>query len=277
MIRYTNQSVGANQEDRGVPTGERVFRGSSGRARPASPWFLPLEWPRAAWEAAWGFASLPLLRAAPRGDGHPVFVLPGFAADDGSTRFLREYLRDRGYSAHGWRLGRNLGMHGEVGGRIRARLDELYSRHRRKLSLIGWSLGGLFARELAKLEPERVRQVITLASPFGGEARGHAPGWLHETVYGEEIPDETRAWLNSLVAPPPVPSTAIYSRSDGIVNWRACRELPAPHTDNIEIVGSHCGLGFHPLVLYAIADRLAQRDGEWNAFDRSGWRSALYR
>ena len=247
------------------------------RARPARPLLMLLEAPRAVTEAALGFAALPLLRNAPRGDGHPVLVLPGFTADDTSTRFLREFLRDRGYAAHGWRLGRNIGMHREIAGKLRTRLEELFARYGSKLSLIGWSLGGVYARELAKLAPERVRQVITLASPFGGEAQGHRAGWLHETVYGEELPPENRAWLNSLLAPPPVPSTAIYSKSDGIVAWRACRELATPRTDNIELVGSHCGLGFNPLALYAIADRLAQPEAGWKAFDRTGWRGAFYR
>jgi pimeloyl-ACP methyl ester carboxylesterase len=247
------------------------------RARPGRPFLLALEGPRAFAEAAFGVAAWPALRTAPRGDGHPVLVLPGFTADDASTRFLREYLRDRGYAAHGWRLGRNVGMHGKLAGPIRERLEEIARRYGRSVSLVGWSLGGIYARELAKLAPERVRQVITLASPFGGEDRGHRAGWLHETVYGEELPPENRRWLNSLLAPPPVPSTAIYSRTDGVVAWRACRELPNAATDNLEIVGSHCGLGFHPLALYAIADRLAQPEGAWKAFDRSGWRGALYR
>ena len=222
-------------------------------------------------------SALPVLRCAARGDGHPVLVLPGFTADDGSTRFLREYLRDLGYATHGWRLGRNIGMHREIGGTIGGRLQELFERYGRKLSIVGWSLGGIFAREIAKRAPQRVRQVITLASPFGGEARGHKPGWIHEAAYGEEIPPETRAWLNSVLAPPPVPTTSIYSRSDGVVDWRACRELPADHTDNVEIIASHCGMGFNPLALYAIADRLAQPEDAWKSFDRSGWRRALYR
>ena len=250
---------------------------SRARTAPTRPLLLALEGPRAAFEAQALVPSLPLLWTAPRGDGHPVLVLPGFTASDVSTRLLREYLRERGYAAHGWRLGRNLGMHREIGGRILRRLEELHARYGRKLSLVGWSLGGIFARELAKLAPERVRQVITLASPFGGEARGHRAGFLHESVYGEELPPENRAWLNSLLPPPPVPSTAIYSRSDGVVAWRACRELEAARTDNIEIVGSHCGLGAHPLVWYAIADRLAQPEDDWKPFDRGGWRGALFR
>ena len=184
------------------------------------------------------------LARTPRGDGHPVLVLPGFMASDLSTRVLRAFLRERGYQAHGWGLGRNRGGHAELLPALRSRLAELAGGQR--VSLVGWSLGGVFARELAKAAPERVRAVITLGSPFGDRE------------------------------PPPVPSTAIYSRSDGIVHWQACREQPAPRTENIELIGSHFGLGFHPLALFAIADRLAQRDGDWKPFDRSGVRSALF-
>jgi len=220
-----------------------------GRPLPARRLWTALEAPRAAFEAQTLVPAWPLLRLAPRGDGHGVLVLPGFMASDRSTRVLRSFLRERGYFAHGWRLGRNLGPEAGLAARLRARLLELSLRHSGRVSLVGWSLGGVFARELAKRLPERVRQVITLASPFGGPS----------------------------AEPPPVPSTAIYTRSDGIVAWQTCREPESERTENLEIVGSHCGLGFHPLALYAIADRLARPLGDWKPFDRSGWRGALYR
>jgi len=224
--------------------------GRSRRALPSRrPLLMALEAPRAAFEAQTLVPAWPLLSLAPRGDGHGVLVLPGFMASDRSTRLLRRFLRDRGYAVHGWGLGRNLGTEDGLASRLRARLLELSLRHGGRVSLVGWSLGGVFARELAKRLPERVRQVITLASPFGGQA----------------------------AAPPPVPSTAIYSRSDGIVAWRTCLEPEGAQTQNLEIVGSHCGLGHHPLALFAIADRLAQPVDDWKPFDRSGWRSALYR
>jgi pimeloyl-ACP methyl ester carboxylesterase len=217
------------------------------RAQPARPLLLALEAPRAALEAQALVPALPLLRAAPRGDGHPVLVLPGFTASDLSTRVLRAYLRRRDYAAHGWQLGRNVGLEGEIGGRMRDRLLALHAEHGRRVSLVGWSLGGIYARELAKLAPGCVRQVITLGSPF------------------------------ALLPPPPVPATAIYSRSDGVVAWQDCRELESARTDNVEIVGSHCGLGVNPLVLFAVADRLAQPESGWKPFDRSGWRGAFFR
>src|SRR5215467_14367832 len=116
------------------------------------------------------FAALipayPFLRRAPRGDGHPVLVLPGFMASDFSTRTLRRFLRDLGYAVHGWKLGRNVGPSPETVGRLVARLQELRTRHGRRISLIGWSLGGIYARELARRFAPDIRQVITLASPF---------------------------------------------------------------------------------------------------------------
>ena len=114
------------------------------------------------------FAAYPLLRRAPRGDGHPVLVLPGLAASDVSTRPLRTYLRAQGYAAHGWKQGPNHGPRPGVETGMDARLAELAGRYQRKVSLIGWSLGGVFARELARRTPALVRQVITLGSPFAG-------------------------------------------------------------------------------------------------------------
>ena len=215
----------------------------------ASPRLLHrlLEAPRALAEAAALGPSLPVLRRAPRGDGHPVMVLPGLLANDRSTRLLRGYLRDRGYAPHGWRLGFNLGAGEGVVRRLGDRLVDLQRGARRRISLVGWSLGGVMARELARVHPDVVRQVITLGSPFG--------------------PSD----------PPPVPSTAIYSRSDGVVPWPRCRETPGARTDNIEVRGSHVGLGFNPLVLYAVADRLALSEDAWSPFDRSGLRDLLYR
>jgi len=184
-----------------------------------------------------------------------VLVLPGFLADDLSTRPLRRFLGRLGYRAHPWLLGRNLGSVGATRERLHARAAELHARHGRKLSLVGWSLGGIFARELAKQMPERVRQVITLGSPFADVARR----------------------VERLRQPPPVPSTAIYSKSDGIAHWEACRESEGPERENIEVPASHCGLGWSPIVLFAIADRLALAEGQWKPFARDGWRAVLYR
>jgi pimeloyl-ACP methyl ester carboxylesterase len=206
---------------------------------------LALEAPRAALEATSLAPAYPWLASSARGDGHPVLVLPGFLASDASTRVLRTFLGSRGWAPHGWGLGRNRGVRDALLEALLARLRAVAGSER--VSLVGWSLGGVFARELAKRAPDRVRCVITLGSPFGDRE------------------------------PPPTPTTAIYSQSDGIVNWRDCVEAAGPRAENIELVGSHCGLGVHPLALFAIADRLAQPDGAWKPFDRGGLRGALYR
>ncbi|MCC8979589.1 alpha/beta fold hydrolase [Bradyrhizobium acaciae] len=243
------------------------------RSAPPSQLLLALE-ARGIWELQAFFASYPLLRRAPRGDGHPVLVLPGLSASDMSTRPLRAYLKAQGYAAHGWKLGPNHGPRPGVEAAMDARLAELAERYQRKVSLIGWSLGGVFAREIARRTPELVRQVITLGSPFANEPKASNAWRLYEVLSERRVDDWPDRDVMKL--PPPVPSTAIYSRTDGIVSWRGCREQPGARTQNIEVEGSHCGLGHNPAVLYAIADRLALPEDDWSPFDRSGLRGLVY-
>jgi pimeloyl-ACP methyl ester carboxylesterase len=237
------------------------------------------EAPRAMLELSYLSMTAPLLRQAPRGDGHPVLVLPGFVTSDRSTHLLRLYLDDLGYEAHGWKLGRNLGPRavGARGERLMRRLLSINRATRSKVSLVGWSLGGVMARELARQAPHAVRQVITLGSPFTGNPRASTVSSLYERLTGDVIDSDLMAERLSVGStPPPVPSTAIFSRSDGIVPWRNCVEPPGEQTDNIEVCSSHCGLGVNPAVLFAVADRLAQPDGAWSPFRRDGWRGAVY-
>jgi pimeloyl-ACP methyl ester carboxylesterase len=229
---------------------------------------------RAIWELGAFFSLAPLLRMAPRGDGHPVLVLPGLAASDTSTRPLRAFLKDRGYAAHGWQLGPNHGPRPGAEARMQQRLDDLFEHHARKVSLIGWSLGGVFAREMARRAPAQVRGVITLGAPFASEPKASNAWRLYESLSGREVGDWPER--ESMRTPPPVPSSAIYSRSDGIVAWQGCLEREGAQAENIEVEGSHCGLGHNPAVLYAIADRLAQPEGRWQPFDRSGLRGLVY-
>lgn len=242
-----------------------------------STWLTLTELHRAMFEFSTLPLASPLLARAPRGDGHSVLVLPGFIAGDRSTDPLRRYLRQLGYDAHAWELGRNLGplAIGRQGEKLMERFMEVAETAQGKISLIGWSLGGVMARELAKRVPEAVRQVITLGSPFTGDPMASKPTRFYQAVTGETMQDfEVR--LKASTQPPPMPSTAIYSKGDGVVAWQNCIEVAAPQTDNIEVHGSHCGLGVNPAVLFAVADRLAQPDGAWVPFERSGWRGAVY-
>ena len=221
--------------------------------------------------------ALPLLSMAPRGDGHAVLVLPGLVASDVSTRPLRSFLRGRGYKVSGWKQGRNLGLRDGVQQSMIDLLVEMNETSGRKVSLVGWSLGGLYARQLAKMMPDRVRQVISLGSPFAGSLKSTNAWRIYEYASGHSV-DETSDddFGGDLSVSPPVPTTAVYSRTDGICAWQGCIEKPGAQIENIEVESSHCGMGHNPSVVYAVADRLAQPEGQWAPFDRGGWRSFVY-
>jgi pimeloyl-ACP methyl ester carboxylesterase len=226
------------------------------------------------------WASLPLawpwLKRAPRGDGHPVLVLPGLLAGDGSTWPLRRFLDELGYVTYPWELGTNFGPRGETMPKLLRRLRNIAKRHRRRVSLIGWSLGGAMARALAARLPERTRCVITLGSPV--QPHGHATkAWkVFEAVSGWKIDDPEL--LRLARKHPPVPSTSIFSKGDGIVSWKISIAPETPISENIEVAASHLGMGANPAVLWAIADRLAQAEGAWKPFDREGLlRGLVYR
>jgi pimeloyl-ACP methyl ester carboxylesterase len=217
--------------------------------------------------------AYPLLRAAPRGDGHPVLVLPGFMASDLATRPLRRVLRDRGWAVHGWKLGRNEGPDPVKVAALVERLGELRRRYGRRVSLVGWSLGGIYARELARAHPSDVRQVITLAAPFRDVDATNVPALLRAGRGRHPREAELRARLTQ---PLPVPLTAIYSRSDGIVDWRSCVADAGPLSESIEVESSHLGIAYHPVVLRTVADRLREPEGAWRPFRPSArWRWPL--
>lgn len=229
---------------------------------------------RAAWEFAAGVASLPWLRLAPRGDGHPVIVLPGLIASDGSTKLLRDFLARCGHDVRGWGLGRNYGPRPGVEDAMLALIDTLHATTGRTVSLIGQSLGGAYARMLAAQRPDAVRSVITLGSPVAGHPRASHAWRIYEFTSGTSSVDP-RHW-KQITQTPAVPTTSIYSRSDGVVAWQASLAAAGAHTESIEVVSSHIGMAVHPLVLFAIAERLAQPEGEWKPFERRGWRAAVF-
>jgi hypothetical protein len=229
-------------------------------------WLYVTDAARAVGEFGLLIAALPLGQLLPVGDGHPVLVLPGLLADDGSTWTLRRILRDLGYRAHGWRLGRNLGPTAATVTGLQNRLLDLHSRYGAAVSLIGWSLGGIYARTLARTAPTAVRQVITLGSPIHlAHQRQSRAGraynrYAHLHVVPRKLPPESDG------EPLPMPTTSIYSRYDGIVAWQACLDAPSPRAENIAVRSSHLGFGHHPAVIWAVADRLAQPLGQWEPF-----------
>jgi pimeloyl-ACP methyl ester carboxylesterase len=230
---------------------------------------------RAPWEYAALLAATPWLRKLPRGDGHPVLVFPGLGANDVTTAPLRKLLGDLGYATERWGQGFNLGPRQGVLKGCNEAVRALHARHQRPVSLIGWSLGGLYAREMAKELPDITRCVITLGTPFTGHPRSTNAWRFYEILSGQDVQDEKV--LKKLREPPPVPTTSIYSRSDGIVSWRCSLNDPGPQVENVEVHASHVGMGLNPLALYAVADRLAQPPGQWQPFDASGVRRWFFR
>lgn len=225
-----------------------------------------------------GFAAaLPALAATcPRGDGQPVLVLPGLVASDNSTLLLRTFLKGLGYQAYGWDMGRNYGPLPGVESGMKDKVGQIVEEHGRKVSLVGWSLGGIYARQLAKMMPDHVRQVITLGSPFKGDPRATNAWKLYQFTSGHKVDDRDRHMGGAISDPPDVPTTAIYSKLDGICAWQNCLEDIGPKAENIEVRGSHCGLGHHPAAVYAVADRLAQKEDGWTPFKRTGVKRFVY-
>ncbi len=213
---------------------------------------------------------LPFLLRAPRGDGHPVLALPGFLASDLSMAPMRRYLKALGYDTYAWSLGRNVGGLSRMRASLRDLLRRISDATGRKVSIVGWSLGGVYARDLALNAPEMVRSVITLGSPFAGDIRATNATRLYEALTGESV-DDIPEVRQAIAGDIPVPTTSIYSRADGIVNWRTSVVRPSSTAENIEVLlASHIGLGVNPAALWAVADRLAQAEGEFRHFDRSG-------
>ena len=200
------------------------------------------------------------------GDGHRVIVYPGLGASAWTTWRLRSSLDAAGFSAVDWGFGQNRGPRGGLQKyleRLAAAVEGESERDGRKVSLVGWSLGGIFAREIARVVPHAVRQVVTLGSPFAAEADATHAGWLYRLLSGSE-PPRSRRHLNDLRRPLAVPSSSIYSKADGIVPWQGCLQKEGPLAENIEVPGvSHLGMGTHRAVIALVAERLAQPEGRW--------------
>lgn len=228
---------------------------------------LVTEAPRVGLDLAALLVTWPLLTGARRGDGHPVLVLPGLLTGDPATQLLRSVLQALGHDVHGWSLGTNRGSTGRVVRELRSRLDELHRKSGRRVSLVGWSLGGLYAQELARAAPGKVRGIVTLGSPV---VRG-AP-WLRTLSRIVDRTDLLPSGAATLQRPWAergslrVPATSVYTRSDGIVHWSVCRYEARPRRENVEVRGSHLGLAHNPAVLWLLADRLGLRETEWRPF-----------
>jgi len=193
----------------------------------------------------------------PRGDGRPVLQLPGLINSDRSNIVLDRLLSRLGYRTFGWKLGRNFGTRsvGPEAERLIARVEQVYAETGEKVTLIGVSLGGIMSRIVAHRRPELVREVITISSPFAGSVRTTNVWRAYELLSGESVDTPAaRAWMAEAAQPLPVPSTAIWSRTDGLVNGLNCHA----ETDRaIEVRSSHMGVQFRRDVLRAVVEVLA--------------------
>jgi pimeloyl-ACP methyl ester carboxylesterase len=242
--------------------------------------------PRALLEAALLPASMPLLLQAPRGDGHPVLLLPGFMADEKSLIALKLFLRSKGHDVHTWGLGRNLGFRSKHASALPQKIRYLHHITGRKVSLVGWSLGGVFSLYGAESTLECVRSVITLGSPVSVDAAGSqspsAIKALYRLVSHRLGPAahfmQPRAKTLREQRRLRIPTSCLYSLGDGVVPPQEATidGDPAFH-ENIRVPGSHLGLGFNGIVLAVVADRLAQPEGAWQAFRPHGLLGRVWR
>jgi pimeloyl-ACP methyl ester carboxylesterase len=232
---------------------------------------LPLAWP--------------ILLEAPLGDGHPVLLLPGFLAEERSLVALKVYLTSKGYEVQTWGLGRNVGFHSKYVKALEQTIRHMHFKSGRKISLVGWSLGGVFALVGAHYAQECIRSIITLGSPVSVDAEGSQTSPLVKMLYrlvahpmGTSAHDmQARARELRRGNLPPLPISCLYSLGDGVVppQQATINGDPALH-ENIRVAGSHVGMGFNGMVLATVADRLAQPEDNWQPFQPTGLLMGVY-
>ncbi len=220
-----------------------------------------------------------LARQMPEGDGHSVVLVPGFTASDRAMGQMRRFLNECGYNAQGWGQGRNTGLNQDGIDTLVDTVESLATESGGKVSIIGWSGGGMYARAIATLAPDTVRQVITLGTPFKmtEETLHYIPEGIHKlherlSPEADEFEEDiTNTWNET----PPVPSTSIYSERDALAPWPFCLDHMDDQSENIHVSCSHAGMPFNPFIYFIIADRLSQTD--WNHFEIHQLGRAIFR
>lgn len=251
---------------------ERGHTRASGAKPPLLAWAIA-ELPRALVEFAMLAPAHSILTRAPRGDGHPVIAIPGYRSNDSAMLVLRRYLRRWGYEPYPWGLGTNLGVGYErldYEKQLTRRLERIVAKHGEKATLIGWSQGGVIAREITKHRPELVRQIVTLGSPVADAPEATTLFRIFKRTTSGEISSELMNFLREVSSPlPNVRCVCIYSNTDGIVSPDIAQDFVSPNVENICINVSHFGMTVNPFVLYVIADRLAQPEDAWEPINTS--------
>jgi hypothetical protein len=242
----------------GVRSRARAPIEADGLERPSGP---PTSWTSfgelgSPLAAARLLGAVPRLASAPRGDGHLVVDIPGWRAPELSGAPMRRYLRHLGYDARGWGFGTNTGDPRRDVERLSARVLDLVDATGAPASLVGWSLGGVIAREVARRHPDAVRRVITYGTPVAGGSAYTSIG----RAYGSTANTDADRVARRLDARSPiqVPLTVVFSRRDGVVAWQACIDHATPGAEHVEVGSTHIGMGVDPDVWAVVADRLAQ-------------------
>jgi hypothetical protein len=238
---------------------------------------------RAAFEYTTLQLSWPSLKhKMPEGDGHPVLFFPGFMTADNFTAPLRNCAEEKGYKTYGWDNGVNLGFDEATAQHLKKRLRQVFDENDgKKVTLVGHSLGGVYARELAREFPDMVRGVITLGTPFGmmddpESATSKQLTRIYKFFNPQSVDEGHDDIRERGLTPPPVPTTSLYSRDDGIVDWKGALNPAAPQTENVEVYGSHLGMTCNPMTVAAVLDRLAQKEGDWKPFDPTRYRTLVF-
>jgi pimeloyl-ACP methyl ester carboxylesterase len=240
------------------------------QARPPALGYAIAELPRALFELVCLLPAHLFLKHAPRGDGHPVITLPGYRSDDTAMLALRRYLARWGYAPYPWGLGANLGIgyqRIDYEQRMLEKLENVVEKHGAPATLIGWSQGGVIAREVTKQRPDLVRQVIVLGSPLADAPEATTLFRIFRRTSAEEITNELMSVMREVASPlPNVRCICIYSSSDGIVSADIAQDLVSPNVENIRVTSSHLGMVVNPMVMFIIADRLSQPEDDWRPF-----------
>lgn len=195
-----------------------------------------------------------------KGNNKPVLLMPPYLGNDHSTRFVRKYLKSVGFKTYKWELGVNT-INSKYLPKLIERLDEIFERHQEKVSLVGWSGGGILAKIIANRYPDKVEQLITIGSPVWGVKNMNTPlVRTLEFLRGRRLKERNKKFLEELEEIPNVPVTCIYTKTDGLVPWKNCLEAETYRSNikNVEVFGSHCGLGANASVLVTIANALIE-------------------
>lgn len=224
--------------------------------------------------------AYPILSRAPKGDGHAIMVIPGLGVNDLTTKMMRLFFERLGYKVFGWGQGINSRYDEDVILELDRRLSDLFSRYG-KVSVIGQCFGGLYALKLAHAHPDMVRSVITLGTSTSDPLNADRLRWLYKLLNGQdqlnEFDDNMSVLSSDFPGALPIPTTSIYSKTDGVIDWKKSVFDEIGQSESIAIVTSHFGMGNNPLVLWVMADRLAQPEEAWEPFNPAGWEHLFYK